>query len=354
MNKLFGFWLLFVLLLGQGQRPASGQLPEIRFGRKVSSDVRLVYDRGLKYLAQSQAKNGSWTGSAARSRSGTTGITGLCMMAFLASGEDPNFGKYSKNVHKAVRNMILAQDPSTGYLPGTMYNHGFAMLALAEAYGAVDEDSIWDGSEDRSRRRSIGKALDLAVRCAVTAQKNNQWGGWRYSPRDRTADTSVSGAVLMGLLGARNAGIEVPDETIEKALAYFQNSTTEQGMVAYSGGIGGGFGASMNRSSIATLVYSVGKKKDWKALKATREYIAKQLEHQEGSYPYYFRYYMAQALFQSDFKSWEKWNRETVRFLKNAQQKDGSFPSSRGMPYGTAMSLLAMALNYRFLPIYER
>ena len=143
------------------------QLPEIRFGRQVSGDVRLIYDRGLQYLAQTQTKAGNWAGRGGltvQGRGGATGVTGLCMMAFLASGEDPNFGKYSKHVQRAVKHMILSQDPNTGYLPGSMYNHGFAMLALAEAYGAVDEESIWDGTEDRSRRRSIGEALDLAVR----------------------------------------------------------------------------------------------------------------------------------------------------------------------------------------------
>jgi hypothetical protein len=40
-----------------------------------------------------------------------------------------------------------------------------------------------------------------------------------------------------------------------------------------------------------------------------------------------------------------------VRELHEAQQEDGSFT---GGPYYTGMALLALALNYRFLPIYER
>ncbi len=35
--------------------------------------------------------------------------------------------------------MITAQNADTGYFGGSMYHHGFAMLGLAEAYGAVDE-----------------------------------------------------------------------------------------------------------------------------------------------------------------------------------------------------------------------
>ena len=90
----------------------------------------------------------------------------------------------------------------------SMYHHGFAMLGLAEAYGAVDERNLWP---DGKGPRSIGQALELAVRAAVTSQKKNSLGGWRYSPDANDADTSVSGAVLVGLLAARNAGIEVPD-----------------------------------------------------------------------------------------------------------------------------------------------
>jgi len=249
--------------------------------------------------------------------------------------------------------MILAQDPNTGYLGSSMYHHGFSMLGLSEAFGAVDETLLWDGSEAAGRKRSIGQSLELAVRCAITSQKNNQWGGWRYSPSDRNADTSVSGSVLVGLLAARNAGIEVPDEVMDKALNYFKTSTSDTGIVAYSGGVGG-FGESMNRSSISSLVLAVGKRKDWKEYKAALGYISGRLEHQEQGYPYYNRYYMAQALFQGDFEAWEKWNSHTTEVLRNRQEDDGSFQSQHGAPYGTSMSLLALALNYRFLPIYER
>ena len=134
------------------------------------------------------------------------GITGICVMAFMASGEDPDFGPYATHIRKALRNMIMNQNPKTGYMTGyghgSMYHHGFAMLALSEAYGAVSEELLWKGSEvPVNRRRTIGKALELAVRCALTAQKKNPWGAWRYSPESQDADTTVSGTVLMGLLG---------------------------------------------------------------------------------------------------------------------------------------------------------
>ena len=195
-------------------RAAVAQGPAIRFGSKVPSDVKLIYERGLKHLASTQSDDGSWPGG---QRGG--GITGLCLMAFLAHGEDPNFGPYSVNVRRAVRNIIQSQNASTGYIPNSMYHHGFGMLGLSEAYGAVDESLLWEGTTARNQR-TIGQSLELAVRSALTAQKRNKMGGWRYSPTSTDADTSVSGAVLMGLLAARNAGIEVPDYMVPKSVIF--------------------------------------------------------------------------------------------------------------------------------------
>lgn len=325
---------------------------ELRYGEEVPPEVEEIYQRGLNWLVENQNEAGGWDGSrGGHGGVGSSGINGMCIMAFLASGEDPNFGKYSKEIGAAVRNMIRGQDSKTGYLPGSMYHHGFAMLGLSEVYGVLDEERLWEGETDSSKQRSIGEALELAVRCAVTSQKNNQWGAWRYSPDSTDADTSVSGAVLMGLLAARNAGIKVPDESIDKALDYFSRMTTKQGSVGYSG-IGGG--GSKNLMAISTLVMSIGHRKDAEQYPGLQRQVTSSIEYAGNSYPFYFRYYMAQALFQADFESWKKWNRLTIRRLSDSQADDGSFKSQHGQAYGTAMSMLALALNYRFLPIYER
>lgn len=331
---------------------AAAQPAGARIGDPVPRDVREMYDRGLQYLASTQTPNGDWQGGGHDSG---PGVTGLALMCFLASGEDPNFGLYSQNVKRALRSIISHQDPSTGYLGNSMYHHGFAMLALAEAYGAVDDRLLW-ADQNSVRARSIGAALELAVRLALTSQKKNPTGGWRYSPDSRDADTSVSGAVLVGLLAARNAGIEVPDEAIDKAVAYYSQMTAPSGQVAYAGGIGG-FDESMARISIGTLVFAVARRKDLAQYKAALGYLTKKLDdagHSGHGGIDYQRYYQAQALFQGDVEAWEKWNKLLIRQLKLAQQSDGSFRGSFGPNLSTSMSLLSLALNYRFLPIYER
>ncbi|QDT46114.1 prenyltransferase/squalene oxidase repeat-containing protein [Symmachiella dynata] len=325
---------------------AQAPLPGIRHGDVVPRDVREMYDRGLQYLATTQAADGSWS-------DGQTGpgVTGLGLMVFLASGEDPNYGKYSSNIRRCLRSIISEQNAGTGFFGNSMYHHGFAMLGLAEAYGAVDERNLWPVGK-KNNARSIGEALELAVRAAITSQKKNPLNAWRYSPDSNDADTSVSGSVMVGLLAARNAGIEVPDTAIDKAVAYFASMTSGSGEVGYSGL--GGFGESLARSSIATLVYAVAHRKDLDKYKATVKYLTDRVESEAGSWPEYARYYQAQALFQGDVEAWEKWNKILIRRLKTVQQADGSFQGQFGASLSTSMNLLALALNYRFLPIYER
>ncbi|MDF1657862.1 MAG: terpene cyclase/mutase family protein [Verrucomicrobiales bacterium] len=338
--------LVIVCLISVVCSLARAQLPSIRYGNEIPAEVETIYERGLAFLSEAQSETGTW-----RSRS-EHGITGLCLMAFLASGEDPNFGRYRQNIKSAIRSIIQGQDPS-GFIPNSMYHHGFAMLALAEAYGVIDEETLWDSSDDETKRQSIAVTLERAIELTVKAQKANRWGGWRYSPTSTDADTSVTGSVLMGLLACRNAGIEVPDDSIESALEYMQRNTASSGFVAYSGGIGGG-GESMARSAVATLVYSVGQKREWEEYESSLSHISERLDHKETAHTHYFYYYMAQALFQGDPEAWDIWNRNTARMLADQQADDGSFSGSYGEAYGTAMSLLSLALNYRFLPIYER
>lgn len=317
-------------------------------GDVIPRDVREMYDAGVKYLIKTQTEDGNWSGG-----EGGGGTTALAILAILASGEDPNFGVYSGSIRKGLRAIIRAQDGTTGYVGPSMYHHGFAMLALSEAYGAVDDRNLWSGTEKSEKTRSLGQSLELAVRRAVSSQKNNPQHAWRYSPDSRDADTSVSGAVLVGLLAARNAGIEVPDSSIDPAIAYFASMTSSGGTVGYTGSLEG-MGESLARSSIATLVFSIAKRKDLKQYQSALKYVASNLDPSNHSWPEYARYYQAQALFQGDVDAWEKWNQALIRKLKTLQTDDGMFRGQLGAANDTSMSLLALALNFRYLPVYER
>lgn len=339
-RKLFAIAILAALRF---TLTAQAQDPTLRFGGQIPPEVDTIYERGLSWLAEAQGSEGNW-----KDNNEGCGVDGICLMAFLASGEDPNYGRHSATIRRAIRSMIQRQEDKTGYLPNSMYHHGFGMLALCEAYGAVDETLLWEGGKPV---RTLGQTLDLAIRCAATSQEKNRWGGWRYSPDATDSDTSVTGAVLMGLLAARNAGLEVSDKTVNAALEYMRRSTGRDGSVSYSGGLGG-LGGSMNLTAVSALVGAVSRTKETEQFKACLKRLLDNLEYRDaGHYAEYYRYYMAQALFQGDYDAWQKWNGAKVRELHELQRPDGAFGNGA---YSTGMTLLALALNYRFLPIYER
>ena len=158
----------------------------------VAVEVDTMYVHGLQSLARTQTAEGNWPDEPPN---GEPAVTSLAVISLLAHGDDPNFGPYSATIHRALDFILKHSDPVTGMIGATMYNHGFSTLALAESYGAVDDPRL-------------GPALQKAVRLIVSAQAKNNAHAWRYSPEASDADTTVSGAQMVALFAARNAGIK--------------------------------------------------------------------------------------------------------------------------------------------------
>jgi prenyltransferase beta subunit len=310
----------------------SQDLP-MRQDEAIPAQVELIYERGLQYLAKSQNEKGSWNDMV-----GTEpGVVGLCVAAFLAHGEDPNNGPYSKNIRAGIDYILSQQNDRNGYIGSSMYNHAFAAKALAESYGVVDNPKI-------------APALEKAVELIVSSQKKNRFGAWRYTPESRDADTTVTGCQMVTLFAARNAGIAVPDEAIKKGLAYLATCRGQDGDYGYTFASGG----KPTLTAIGSLCLSLGKERDSKGYQASLAYLKKNIDFRDQSYPFYFEYYMSQALFHADEATWKEWNARNIRYLSTIQSSDGSFPGNQGASFNTAGALLSLALNYRFLPIYEK
>ena len=209
---------LCLLLLGciVLSAPASAQELFEESNDALTKEIERMYVRGLQFLAQGQTTSGGFKDSPY----GTSpGVVGFAVIAYLAHGDDPNHGPYSGNIKRGLNFIISKQDKTTGYIGTTMYNHGFATLALAEAYGAVEDERL-------------GPALEKAISLIVSSQKNNPRGGWRYSPDSTDADTTVSGAQMVALFAARNAGLAVPETAIQTGLKYFKSCQTPEGGLA--------------------------------------------------------------------------------------------------------------------------
>ncbi|MCU0795109.1 MAG: terpene cyclase/mutase family protein [Akkermansiaceae bacterium] len=327
--------LLLPLLLAAVMPVAEAQNTDLRrrLEDPVPASVESMYRRGLDFLAKSQNDEGSWTDGVGSE----PGVVGLCVIAFLAHGEDPNHGPYAKNISKGIDFLLANQRESNGYIGNSMYNHGFATLALAEAYGVVDNPKI---------APALRKAVDLIL----TAQKRNPAGGWRYTPDSRDADTTVSGCQLVALFGAKNAGLGVPDEAIRKGLAYMARCRSSDGSYGYTSAGNG----KPTLTAIGVTCLALAKEKEGKGFASSLKFLKDNIDFRDQHYPYYFEYYMSQALFHADEAAWNEWNTKNQRYLSTLQRPNGSWPGDKGDAFNTAGALLSLALNFRYLPIYEK
>lgn len=323
----------FLPLLALAALPLAAQDLPRRPEDPVPAQVDTMYERGLAYLAKTQNQSGSWDDS----MGGEPGVVGLAVVAFLAHGEDPNHGPYAQHIAKGLDYLLSQQNAGNGYIGNSMYNHGFATLALAEAYGTVDNPKL-------------APALKKAVDLILSAQKRNRSEAWRYTPDSSDADTTVSGCQIVALFAARNAGLPVPDEALKKGLAYLARCRGGDGGYGYTSA----GGPKPTLTAIGVLCLALAKQKDGKGFQASVDYLRKQLSYRDRHYPYYFEYYMSQALFHADPEIWNDWNSRNIRYLSAIQARDGSWPGNKGESFNTASALLSLALNYRFLPIYEK
>ena len=318
--------LLVSHLLGQDLFEQSNDL--------LVREIDGTYRKGLGFLAVSQDERGCWSDSSYGSE---PGVVGMSILAFLARGDDPEFGPYRTHFKKAMDYLLKAQNTKTGYIGSSMYNHGFSTLALAEAYGLTND-------------LRIGPALEKATKLIVSSQKTNPKGGWRYSPESQDADTTVSGAQMVALFAARNAGIKVPDEAIEKGKAYILSCQDSSGGFGYTTSSG----ANLPRTAIGSLILSLAKDTSSDAYDNSVEYLKKNAKFGDQGHKFYSLYYTSQAIFRASPSLWNSWNSQNFKRLQSAQTENGSWNGNYGKTFSTSAALLSLALNYRYLPIYER
>lgn len=298
----------------------------------LAAEVERVYVGGIQFLARTQLPEGNWADPTYGSE---PAVVGLAAVAMLAHGDDPNVGPYALAIRRAIDFVLAAQNKTTGYIGRSMYNHGFATLALAEAYGMLQDERI-------------GRALDKAVQLIVSSQKTNPLGAWRYSPESMDADTTVSGAQMVALFAARNAGIAVPEDAIQKGLAFFQRCQMPDGGFSYTPGTP----SNAARTAIGCTVFALAREKSSKTFQNAFK-LLQRLPAETGFHQYYL-YYAAQAFFHAAPEAWQNWNRKNIDAAAKVQNPNGSWDGQFGTTFATSATLLSLALNYRFLPIYER
>ncbi len=341
---------------GDGGRPTA---PEI------TPRTERAIIRGLDYLASTQEPDGSFKDGIGRKVNQTylhhygqhVGVTSLAGMAFLSNGSVPGRGRYGRHVGKAV-DFVLKCVQNDGFVTNDssrMYSHAFATLFLAEVYGMAPSPRV---------REKLRQAAKLVV------DAQNEQGGWRYLPGAKDSDISITVCQVQALRAARNVGIKVPRESIDKAVKYVKGSYIRD--YPYPN-FKGGFWYQVfenqpfrpSRTSFAltsagvTALYGAGEY-DAPEVQGGLEYLFSQRNwppaaDMNRTFDYFYgHYYAIQAFFQAGGRYWERWYPRVRDEILKGQHPDGKWQDLVGPNYATAMACVILQIPYRYLPIFER
>jgi hypothetical protein len=347
--------LLVTLALVTFLTPCAPARADERVSQK-RTELDEAIDRGLLYLQRMQEPDGSWRmqGNFRGAGGPRSAVTGLAVMAFLSAGHVPGEGRYGETVERGVRFVLSAQKPN-GLISENgsqeMYQHGICTLMLAEVAG-MTEGKLAD---------EIRKKLEAAVKIILRAQRQSgtSKGGWRYQIYGTDADISVTGWQLMALRAAKNLGCDVPPESIDDAVAFIMRCRD-----TYTGGFryhpGGALTIACTGTSILGLEICGKELHASPEIQKAAAFILKNPPAWGQPHFFYSIYYCSQATFQLGGSYWEHYRGKLHEVLAQNQLSNGAWigrdsDSYQGGPcYSTAMAILSMTVEYRYLPIYQR
>jgi hypothetical protein len=316
-----------------------------------NADVDRAIGRGLEWLATHQSRLGHWAAGGDRY---PTSMTALAGIALLCEGSTTTQGKYAANINKTVDYLVnrsrqngLIGDPTRD--DRYTYGHGFSMLFLSQVLGE---------EEDAERRKELIDVLSRAVEFTGRAQTTA--GGWGYvSAKDGNNfdEGSTTITQVQGLRGCRNAGIPVPKEIIDKAVAYIKKCTGADGGVRYNSmGAGGGGRPPITAAAIACL-YNAGDY-DSEYVPKLLGYCKKNLgniSNQNFGHWHYAHFYYSQVLYREGGKEWEEYRDKIFARIVSQASGDGSWNQDNiGVVYTTAVNLVILQLPKATLPIFQR
>jgi len=344
-TMIFVTFAISVALCMMPDRAALGQTKDIErtAAELINQTAQAAIDNGLAFLAWRQHEDGAF-GSAGYKRN--VAVSALSAMAMMSSGSTPGRGPYGAEIEKCVK-FLLDNTRDSGYViveensgRGPMYGHGFATLFLAEAYGMTRQPAI---------REKLGKA----VRLIVVSQ--NEQGGWRYRPQSLEADLSVTVCQIMALRAARNAGIHVPTETVERCIDYVKRSQNEDGGFMYM--LDGGESEFPRSAAGIVVLYSAGvyqSDETTRGLEYLVRFTSKDAAFNREKHFFYGHYYAVQAMWHAGSDHWQPWYGAIRDVLVERQRDDGSWMDSICPEYGTAMACLILQMPNNVLPIFQR
>ncbi len=340
--------VLFVAIVNAQEPTVDKQSPAEDAAAKSAADAALMapaqeaIDKGLSYLATRQTDDGALGDGNGRNAA----ICALAGMSWLAGGSTPGRGPYGDNVSR-VCDYLLDHVEESGFINvpqavshGPMYEHGFAALFLAEVHGMSPRADL---------REKLTKGVELIVRT------QNDEGGWRYQPRKEDADISVTICQVMALRAARNAGLAVPKETVDRCIDYVKRSQNPDGGFRYM--LPPGESAFPRSAAGIVALFSAGiyagPEVD-RGLAYLDRFLPREAPGPQDAYFFYGQYYAVQAMWQTGGTRWQRWYPAIRDLLVKTQQPDGSWPDATGPEYATAMATIILQMPDNSVPIFQR
>ena len=368
--------------------------------KKVGGDpeVEKTVERGLVFLAQTQFPDGRWAfdrlppGSGASrdeaelgQQNADTGATGIALLAFLGSGythlrQEGILESHHECVQKGL-DWLIRNQQSDGSLfrldtdidrKARIYSHGIATISLCEAYGMTRDPRLKGPAQ---------KAVDFIIN-----HQTRDKGAWRYTPEPGQAwrgegDTSISGWMLMALVSAKMAGLDVPDVTVKRVQTWLNLASVENGAKYVYLPMTNPQDEEQREWTTPTPAMTAegmlmrlylrpftGQKADDAAFTRGLEYLASQAPHihDQTLRDTYYWYYGTQVMFHAKGKYWEDWQEQITKNLMSTQIQEGALHGSwsptypvldrwghvGGRHYITTMHLLILEVYYRHLPLY--
>jgi hypothetical protein len=316
-------------------------------------DVDEAIVRALRYLSQQQQPAGGWKVEGFGGEA--TSATSLAVMSFLASGHMPGEGPYGEAINRGVQYVVDHQE-ANGMLihhrgHGPMYDHGISTLMLAEASGMVSE------RQSAAVRTALEKAVKLILASQMVPKEANHRGGWRYHPSSNDSDLSVTGWQLLALRAAKDIGCDVPADSIDLAIDYVKRCSPRDGR-------GFGYqpanGATPVLTGTGLLALQVCGEENSAEVHRAAEYLELRPLRYRDVWYFYGVYYTTIGVYKRGGDEWKKARPILFRELLSNQSPDGSWQAGNqsespwGRNYSTAMAVLALTVEYEYLPIYQR
>jgi hypothetical protein len=345
-------WSLVITLAGGVARADDGQDGE---DAETRDRVDQAIVNGLEYLAAQQQPNGCWV---TQSWGESTATTSLAVMSYLAAGHLPGEGRYGEAMNRGIR-FVVDQQQENGLLVvqgshGPMYSHGIATLMLAEVVGVCEEDDA----------ESVRDALEEAIRLILVSQDvqkdDRQRGGWRYQPESTDSDLSVTAWQVLALRAAKDVGCDVPAEAIDEAIAYVRGCAREENGVYMGFGYQQGNGQTPTLTGTGITAMEVCGNHESPESIGGADWLLTHMLRPEHDFFYYGVYYNAIGMFKLGGEYADQTRDHLVEILLPMQQGDGSWVPQQGnerdagQVYATSMVILALTVDYQYLPIYQR